>query len=71
MEQARIVHRDLACRNILMMGDRKRVKISDFGLSRDVRRNGVYIQDDAMRLQIKWLAIESIQSRVFSAKSDV
>lgn len=57
MEQARIVDRDLACRNILMMEDRKRVKISEFDLIRDVGRNGVYIEVDATRLQIKWLAI--------------
>ena len=51
-----IVHRDLACRNILI-GDGKNLKITDFGLSRQVE--DVYVKG---RLPLKWMSLESIKS---------
>ena len=41
------IHRDLAARNILV-ADNGKLKISDFGLARNVSRNGVYIKRDGV-----------------------
>ena len=63
-----IVHRDLACRNILV-GEGKTLKITDFGLSREVEE--VYVKKTKGRLPLKWMAIESIDAREFTTASDV
>ncbi|KAI5642987.1 protein tyrosine kinase domain-containing protein [Phthorimaea operculella] len=67
-----MVHRDLAARNILVV-DKNRVKISDFGLARIIPR-----EEDQYRLQtdrelpFKWYAPESaVPPFNFSTKSDV
>lgn len=65
-----IVHRDLACRNILV-DDGKSLKISDFGMSRTVGANDVYVKNTRGRLPWKWMAIESIVNREFTSASDV
>ena len=62
-----IVHRDLACRNVLV-GENKVLKISDFGMARD---EDIYIKTTDGKLPLRWMAIESIVDRVFTTKSDV
>ena len=66
------MHRDLACRNILL-GDGKSIKISDFGMARIIGQNedDVYIKTTKGRLPLKWMAIESITDRQFTVASDV
>ena len=64
-----MVHRDLACRNILV-GAGKELKISDFGLSRSVEGVDVYVKLNQGRLPWKWMAIESIMNREFTTASD-
>ena len=65
-----IVHRDLACRNILV-GENKNLKISDFGMSRVVSNDDIYVKTSKGRLPWKWMAIESIVNREFTSASDV
>nr|CAH0112132.1 unnamed protein product [Daphnia galeata] len=66
-----IVHRDLAARNILVAAE-DLVKISDFGLARQVGYNGYYVvRDYAQKLPMPWYAPESLAYWKFSVQSDV
>ena len=67
LSELNIVHRDLASRNILV-GDNKQLKISDFGLARE---DECYVKTTEGKLPLRWMAIESIQERMFTSKSDV
>ena len=62
-----MIHRDLACRNVLV-GDKKILKISDFGLSRE---GDTYVKSGSGRLPYKWMALESLGEREFTSQSDV
>ncbi|XP_065844670.1 uncharacterized protein [Oscarella lobularis] len=65
-----LVHRDLACRNVLVC-DNKLLKVSDFGLTRSVYHDGAYRQKTTRRLPLRWMSIEAITQRLFSEQSDV
>ena len=62
-----ILHRDLACRNILV-DEGKLLKISDFGLSRDTPEYVSSLQD---KMALRWMAPETVTDNVFTDKSDV
>ena len=50
------------------------IKVADFGLSESIDVCKDYFrqdQDSAVKLPIKWLALESINDGVFSERSDV
>ena len=62
-----IVHRDLACRNVLV-GRKKNLKISDFGLSRET---DLYVCSTQGKLPLRWMSPEAITERIFTEQSDV
>ena len=50
------------------------IKVADFGLSESIDVNKNYFrqsEQNTIKLPIKWLAIESINDRMFSEKTDV
>ena len=63
------VHRDLATRNCLV-GENFHVKVSDFGMSRNLYESHYYIIQGHAILPIRWMAMECFCGK-FSAKSDV
>ena len=70
LSSLKVVHRDLACRNILI-GEGKSLRITDFGMSRMVSVDDVYVKTTQGRMPLKWMAIESIIDREFTSASDV
>ena len=48
-----------------------RVKVADFGLSRDVQVTDFYRLTHRQRLPVKWMAPESLFKNICSEKSDV
>lgn len=50
----------------------EQVLVGDFGLARDIYHKEYYRLEDRQRpLPFKWMAIESIEKRIFSVMSDV
>ncbi|XP_065664911.1 receptor tyrosine-protein kinase let-23-like [Hydra vulgaris] len=70
LSKVKLVHRDLAARNILV-GAKKNVKISDFGLSRKIHYEMQYIGSKVRRMPVKWMSIEALLDQVFTSYSDV
>ncbi|XP_041364044.1 proto-oncogene tyrosine-protein kinase receptor Ret-like [Gigantopelta aegis] len=66
----KLIHRDLAARNILVAEDNL-VKISDFGLSRDVYEADTYLKMSKGRIPVKWMAPESLYAQIYTTKSDI
>ena len=70
LELKRFIHRDLACRNVLMASVDK-VKIGDFGLMRALpQENDCYVMTERKKVPFPWCAPESLKSRQFSHASD-
>jgi Protein tyrosine kinase. len=65
-----MVHRDLAARNVLV-GPNKVCKVSDFGLTRQVGNEQVYMSKKSRKLPIKWMSVEAIFNQEFTTYSDV
>ncbi|XP_021702029.1 vascular endothelial growth factor receptor 1 isoform X3 [Aedes aegypti] len=66
----RVLHGDLAARNILLCDDNV-VKICDFGLARSMYKSENYKKKGEAPLPFKWLALECISDNVFGTYSDV
>lgn len=70
LEQKRFLHRDLACRNVLLTATNK-VKIGDFGLMRALPQEGdCYVMTEHKKVPFPWCAPESLRFRQFSHASD-
>ncbi|CAN8020439.1 unnamed protein product [Ixodes persulcatus] len=70
LADVKMVHRDLAARNILLAAGNV-IKISDFGLSRDVYEGDTYLKKSRGRVPVKWMALESLEDHIYTSKSDV
>lgn len=70
LEERRMVHRDLALRNVLLQRPGSAL-ISDFGLAKFLDVDQSEYNSAGGRLPIKWLAPECISKRKFTHKSDV
>merc|ERR1719489_574475 len=73
LESKRLIHRDLAARNVLVFNKNK-VKISDFGLSRALGVGKDYYQTNFnvnLKLPIAWCAPECINYLRLTSASDV
>ncbi|XP_038065622.1 ephrin type-A receptor 1-like [Patiria miniata] len=64
------IHRDLACRNILLAEDYV-CKVSDFGLAREVEGEQQYEMKSKGRVPVRWLAPESLLHNLYTSQSDV
>lgn len=53
-----------------MCGNRT-VKVADFGLSRDVYQDNIYMKSGTGKLPIKWMALESLSHQQYTTQSDV
>mmetsp|Transcript_13871 Transcript_13871/g.19271 ORF Transcript_13871/g.19271 Transcript_13871/m.19271 type:complete len:540 (-) Transcript_13871:1763-3382(-) len=73
LEQKNIVHRDLGARNLLITESDGNyvVKVSDFGLSRQVEESDAVYSSKEGVFPIKWSPPEVINYRKFTSKSDV
>ena len=63
----KVMHGDLACRNILLAGDNV-IKICDFGLAKDMYKSSTYQKKSSGPLPVKWMAVESLKDRIFSTQ---
>ncbi|XP_019623202.1 PREDICTED: uncharacterized protein LOC109469200 [Branchiostoma belcheri] len=74
LRHLRIAHGDVAARNVLITEDDV-AKLSDFGLAHDVYTATTYVssakKDEDELLPLKWMALESLESREFTCESDV
>ncbi|XP_071536964.1 vascular endothelial growth factor receptor 1-like isoform X2 [Panulirus ornatus] len=70
LTRRKVLHGDLAARNLLLADDNV-VKISDFGLSREMYKKDVYMKKGDDLMPIKWMSVEAIRDRIFSVQSDV
>lgn len=69
--QRKCIHRDLAARNVLL-GLHCNVKITDFGLSRQLEENSDYYRSvNHHILPVKWMAPECLDGRVFTTANDI
>lgn len=70
LEGRRFLHRDLACRNVLLDA-KSRIKICDFGLMRALpQEEDCYVMTEHKKVPFPWCAPESLRYRQFSHASD-
>lgn len=70
LEGRRFLHRDLACRNVLL-DSQSRIKICDFGLMRALpSQEDCYVMTEHKKVPFPWCAPESLRYRQFSHASD-
>lgn len=72
LERNAIIHRDLACRNILVGASPREVKIADLGAARNLFKSaqGTYVATTE-HTPARWMSLEALAEGTFSHKSDV
>ena len=73
LEDNKIVHGDLATRNILLKNEAKIVKVADFGLSSYLYSSIEEMSEElaSSGLPVRWMAPEVLMTRQVTSKSDV
>ena len=71
LERNKIVHGDLATRNILLQKHKSVAKVSDFGLSRSLYSSVEDLASVSSGLPVRWMAPEVLKTRMVNNKSDV
>ena len=70
LESRRFIHRDLACRNVLV--DRAlSIKITDLGLTQKLPPTNIFLEEEKRPLPVRWSAPEVLDVRIYVPKSDV
>ncbi|XP_062505003.1 fibroblast growth factor receptor 2-like [Corticium candelabrum] len=65
-----ILHRDLAARNVLVF-DNEVLKMSDFGLAKDIKYHDYYRSKISCEMPAKWMSPEAIMHKVYTQANDV
>lgn len=68
-DSLKIVHRDVAARNMLV-SERLVLKVSDYGLAREMSDQLYYRVQTSRPLPLRWMAPETLKEQRFSAQSD-
>jgi len=71
LEQHKIVHGDLAARNILLAQKGTVAKVSDFGLSHSLYASVEELNNTSGGLPVRWMAPEVLMNRQVNNKSDI
>jgi len=71
LEQSKIVHGDLAARNILLSQNGTVAKVSDFGLSHSLYASVEELNSSSAGLPVRWMAPEVLMHRQVNNKSDI
>ena len=73
LEDRKLIHRDIAARNVLVGASLADVKLADFGMARNLYHSTdpVYLSRTEQRIPFKWMAPEVIRDLTNSTKSDV
>ena len=71
MSSVRVIHMDLAARNVLVAAENV-CKVADFGMSKRLADGSqTWSSSGVLQLAVKWCAPEALDARIFSFKSDV
>ena len=70
MSEKKIVHRDIAARNVLVFRHEE-VKIADFGLARVMEADMIYHIKTSHPLPVKWMSPEAFENEKFTVYSDM
>lgn len=65
LEKQGYIHRDIAARNCMLTRNLT-IKVGDFGMS---EQTSEMVVDKLEKVPIKWLAIETMQKRIYSHKT--
>jgi len=75
LEQSKVIHCDLAARNLLVGGstDKLIIKVGDFGMSKFLMEKDVYMsrRSKGQMIPVRWSAPEVVTDGLYSSKSDV